>query len=40
MACILTRLQIPTVYLQHQHLLPPYLPLLALERLHGSGEER
>ena len=39
MACILTSLQTPTVYLQHQHLLPPYLPLLALERLRGPGEE-
>ncbi len=29
-----------TVYLQRQHLLPPDLPLLALERLCGPGEER
>ena len=35
-----TRLQMSTVYLQHQHLLPPDLSLLARERLRDPGEER
>jgi len=29
-----------SVHLQHQHLLPLGLPLLALERLCGPGEKR
>ena len=28
-----------SVHLKHQHLLPLGLPLLALERLRGPGEE-
>ncbi len=49
MAWNLTSLQIPSVYLHHQYLLPPDLPLLALRDFvvqvenaeeHGSQQER